>query len=320
MDPRFSAKVYPRKDNVYKGKKSLNFDLIRSKVFTERVHDNKDKFMEWIAFALVGAFTGLTAAIMSNLEETITTFRRKQTEHIIHDGEQSELINGWLFFTGISAAFVFAASFMTVFWGPGANGSGIAELMGYFNGINYPDMVGFETFVTKIFGVILAVCGGLCIGKEGPLAHIGAIVGAVVCYLPLPRFEWLRNDWNKRNMMVAGCSAGVSAAFGAPIGGALFAFECSKPNTFWKFSLIWKVFLCCTTSVLTLAVAQSLVEGEGLTTMEASVLKFGSNDVNPPFLEVIPEAFILGIICGVLGSVFVIINSNMGLIRKKWIT
>ena len=76
MDSRFSAKVYPRKDNVYKGKKSLNFDLIRSKVFTERVHDNKDKFMEWIAFALVGAFTGLTAAIMSNLEETITTFRR----------------------------------------------------------------------------------------------------------------------------------------------------------------------------------------------------------------------------------------------------
>jgi len=62
------------------------------------------------------------------------------------------------------------------------------------------------------------------------------------------------------------------------------------------------------------------MEGEGITKIEASVLKFGSNDVNPPFLEVIPEAFILGIICGVLGSVFVIINSNMGLIRKKWIT
>ena len=56
------------------------------------------------------------------------------------------------------------------------------------------------------------------------------------------------------------------------------------------------------------------MEGEGITKIEASVLKFGSNDVNPPFLEVIPEAFILGIICGVLGSVFVIINSNMGLI------
>lgn len=143
---------------------------------------------------------------------------------------------------------------MTVYYGPGANGSGIVELMGLFNGINYPDMIRFESFVTKIFGVILSVCGGLCIGKEGPLAHIGAIIGAVVCYLPLPRFEWLRNDWNKRNMMVAGCSAGVSAAFGAPIGGALFAFEISKPNSFWKFSLIWKVFLCCTSSVFMLAI------------------------------------------------------------------
>jgi len=62
------------------------------------------------------------------------------------------------------------------------------------------------------------------------------------------------------------------------------------------------------------------MEGEGITKIESSVLKFGSDDVDPPFLEVIPEAFILGIICGVLGSIFVIINSNMGLMRKKWIT
>ena len=60
--------------------------------------------------------------------------------------------------------------------------------------------------------------------------------------------------------------------------------------------------------------------GEGITKIEASVLKFGSNDVNPPFLEVIPCAFIVGIICGVLGGIFVIINSNMGIIRKKYIT
>ena len=50
------------------------------------------------------------------------------------------------------------------------------------------------------------------------------------------------------------------------------------------------------------------------------MLKFGSSDVNPPFLEVIPCAFILGIVCGALGGIFVIINSNMGIIRKKWIT
>ena len=39
MDPRSSLKVYPRKDNVFHKKKSLNFDMIKSKVFVERKRD-----------------------------------------------------------------------------------------------------------------------------------------------------------------------------------------------------------------------------------------------------------------------------------------
>lgn len=39
MDPRSSLKVYPRKDNYFHGKKSLNFDMIKSKVFVERKRD-----------------------------------------------------------------------------------------------------------------------------------------------------------------------------------------------------------------------------------------------------------------------------------------
>ena len=33
MDPRFSEGNYPRRDNVYKAKKSLDFDLMRTKIF-----------------------------------------------------------------------------------------------------------------------------------------------------------------------------------------------------------------------------------------------------------------------------------------------
>ena len=36
MDPRNSAKVYPRRDTVYTHKKALDFDLLRSKVMVER--------------------------------------------------------------------------------------------------------------------------------------------------------------------------------------------------------------------------------------------------------------------------------------------
>ena len=217
--------------------------------------------MEWVAFAIVGVLTGLTAAIMSSIEEHITIFRRNQADDIIN-GEEANLALGWIFFSGISVCFVLIASSMTIFWGPGANGSGVAELIGHLNGINYPNTIGFETFVTKVFGVVLAVVGGLCVGKEGPLAHIGANIGAVTAYIPLPRFDAFHNDSAKRNLIAAGTSAGVSAAFGAPIGGALFAFEISKPNIFWKFSVIWKVFMSCALAVFTLAVVQDVMKGE----------------------------------------------------------
>ena len=255
---------------------------------------------------------------MSQIEETITVFRRNTADEII-DGDPDRLALGWTFFAGLSAGCVLIASAMTVYWGPGANGSGVAELIGYLNGINYPNVIGFETFVTKVLGVVLAVVGGLCVGKEGPLAHIGANIGAVVAYLPLPRFAWFQNDTYKRNFIAAGTSAGVSAAFGAPIGGTLFAFEISKPNTFWRFSVVWKVFLSCALSVFTLALVQTAMKGEELGDLTSSVLKFGTDNISPPTLEVLPGAVIVGAICGVLGGVFVIVNSNLGLIRKKYI-
>ena len=210
---------------------------------------------------LIGVLVGLTAAIMTQIEENVTSIRRDKTDDII-DRDSDNLVTGWLYFSGISVSFVLVACCMTIYWGPGANGSGVAELIGYLNGVNYPNVLGFETFVTKVFGVVLAVVGGLCVGKEGPLAHIGANVGAAVCYFPLPRFEWFRNDTYKRCMIAAGTSAGVSAAFGAPVGGTLFAFEISKPNTFWKFSVIWKVFLSCALAVFTLALVNTAMAGE----------------------------------------------------------
>lgn len=63
-------------------------------------------------------------------------------------------------------------------------GSGVAEVIGYVNGVNYPDCISINTLVTKIVGVVLAVAGGLAVGKEGPLAHIGANLGCAIVNLP----------------------------------------------------------------------------------------------------------------------------------------
>jgi chloride channel 7 len=96
----------------------------------------------------------------------------------------SSLGYAMLTYLSFSALFGGVAAILTVFVGPGAIGSGTAELMAYCNGVNYPEFIGYRTLFVKIIGVSLAVAAGLCIGKEGPLAHIGAIIGHAVLYLP----------------------------------------------------------------------------------------------------------------------------------------
>lgn len=297
---------------------SLNFDVMLTKVYKDRIRYRGDFFMEWIAYALIGICIGFIMAIMAHLEALLVHEKKLITDYII-DGDSDNLVLGWLFYSGISALLVAIASSMTVYMAPGASGSGNAELIAYLNGVNYPKIIGFNTLVVKIFGVLLAVSGGLCVGKEGPLAHIGANIGAAIVYFPLPRFESLRNDVTKRSLIAAGLSAGVSAAFAAPIGGTLFAYEMSKPNEFWKFSVLWKSFFSCAIAVFFSAVFGRAVRGEPINEVAPSELKFGQLNVESPRMGSTVAAIILGIICGFLGAFFVVVNSQMANFRKRFI-
>jgi H+/Cl- antiporter ClcA len=154
----------------------------------------------------------------------------------------------------ISIFYVSIAACLTIYVAPTALGSGVAEAMGFLNGVQYPDYISMKTLAVKFFGLALAVSGGICGGKEGPLVHIGSIVGFATPYLPLKIFSYFRNDSEKRKLLAAGIAAGVSAAFGAPIGGSLFAYELSKPSTFWSFSLTWKVFFASSISTFVLSI------------------------------------------------------------------
>ena len=329
MDNRYSFKQYPRVDKVFLSKKSLNFDLMKSKVMIERKENACTNFMTWLAYGLTGIGTGFVASLMVWLEETSTVWRANTVDSIISGtgGSASGIWKAYAFFALFSLACTLVASLMTVYWGPGANGSGVAELIGYMNGVNYPGVFGFATFFTKALGVVLAVVGGLTVGKEGPLAHIGANVGCFVPYIPCMDFNFLRNDSNKRHLIAAGTSAGVAAAFGAPIGGTLFSYEMSMSNTFWKFSIIWKVFFTCALSCFSLAFFTALYDFKeggwaGLLSTNSGVLKFGvgGEEIAPPTLKVMPAAFFIGATCGFLGGMFVVVNNMMGFWRKHYIT
>jgi chloride channel 7 len=299
---------------------SLDFETLKTKIFMTRKKTRGTVFMEWTAYALIGILTALVSAIMVSIEEFMVHEKRALTDHLI-GGDSNNLVGGWLFFSGISVLLAFLASCLTIFYGPGATGSGITELIAYLNGVNYPKLLCFESFFTKIFGVILAVLGNLCVGKEGPMAHIGANVAAAVAYLPLPRYEYLRNDWNKRQLIAAGVSAGVSTAFGAPIGGALFAYEMSKPNTFWSFNMLWKAFFSCSIAVFLQSVIIKLMQtGHANDISQVHELKFTATEVTSPGMESLVAAVILGVITGLLGSFFIYVNTNLSMKRKQMVT
>lgn len=111
----------------------------------------------------------------------------------------------------------------------------------------------------KFFGVALGVSGGLCGGKE--VVHMGSIIAHGCAYIPLRFTHLFRNDYEKRKLMAIGTAAGISANFGSPIGGALFAYEISKPSSFWTFSLHWRVFFGSAISAFTAHICKQVYAG-----------------------------------------------------------
>lgn len=216
----------------------------------------------------------------------------------------------------ISVAFTIVAAAMTVFWVPGCSGSGMAETLGYVNGINYPGFLGFAMLLTKILGVCLAIAGGLRIGKEGPLCHIGSIIGVITIYLPCRWNLNFRNDYYKRLLVASGLGVGVAVAFGAPIGGSLFAYEVAKDSSFWNFTIAWRTFFATSLAVFTLGCMHALKSGHVIDIVSGGLVKFANIQFRSYEVQDIPTFILIGSIGGLIGALFVKVNTKLTLLRK----
>jgi chloride channel 6 len=314
--------VYPRFDTAFKKKGSFNYDMFKSEVYVHRPIPKSVEFWRWFALMLIGIFIGATAFGMSQLEEFLIDTRREMVDKILDDYDNNQYL-AWGFLCVFCFSLSAIGSALTVHVGPGANGSGIAEIIAVLNGVNYPLFVGWRTFLVKIFCVVFAIAGSIFVGKEGPLAHIGSIAAFIVIYyIPIDAFKYFQNDIDKREFMCAGISAGVSAAFGAPIGGALFSYELSKPSTFWSFEMIWRTFFCSSVSTYIVSLLNQIKDNgfNDLQISSSGTIKFGKlSDLAVP-LKHIHGAFVLGILGGVLGALFINVHTRMGRLRKKFIT
>ena len=156
-------------------------------------------------------------------------------------------------------------------------------------------------------------------GRRRGLRHAGIhhAVRAVRGWLGFRRF---RNDKDKRDFITAGAACGVATAFGAPIGGLLFAYE--EVASHWRPSLAVLTFFACMTAMFTDKFLESFQE---------SIMKPGGyfGAVSPSFdtafqvnrnvsthlLSVFP-ASLVGVLCGALAALFTASNLVTTKLRK----
>ena len=102
-------------------------------------------------------------------------------------------------------------------WEPEIAGSGIPQVEAELKG--QKDMRWLRVIIGKFAGCALAIGGGLALGREGPSIQLGAMVGKGVSR------AGHRLLTEERLLITCGAGAGLSAAFGAPLAGAIFALE-----------------------------------------------------------------------------------------------
>lgn len=292
------------------------FDLI-SVVF--------DACSGWLCVFLVGLIAGCVAAVidigtgwLKDLKEGICPdamyLNREQccwsSNETVFEGYHCEEWKTWPQLIGIQEGGFFAATIAFFMYivvalflallaamlvktlAPYACGSGIPEIKTILSGFVIRGYLGKWTLLIKSMCMMLVVAAGLSLGKEGPLVHICCSIGNVISYL-FPKYG--KNEAKKREILSAAAAAGVSTAFGAPIGGVLFSLE--EASYYFPLKTMWRSFFCA-------LIAAFVLRSINPFGTEHAVMFYVDYDRTWILIELIPFIF-LGIVGGVIGSIFI---------------
>ncbi|MDB5389163.1 MAG: putative H(+)/Cl(-) exchange transporter ClcA [Planctomycetaceae bacterium] len=170
------------------------------------------------------------------------------------------------------------ALWLVVGFCPEASGSGIPHLRLVLRENGH--LRWWRVIPVKFFSGLLGIMSGLCLGREGPTIQMGASLGAM----------WgeshLGKGADRRSLLVTAASAGLAAAFNAPMAGILFAIEelhINIPDSAFSAAMI----SCISADLL----ARSFLG-------QTPVLQATLTQIPP--LDSLPFFVVLGILAGVL--------------------
>lgn len=161
-----------------------------------------------------GALIGLVTGALISVFRLMLTYADEARGKLI---EASTSIHGGMFILAAILIVIAAIVSALLIWEPDIAGSGIPQTEAELRG--QKDMKWYKVIAGKLAGCALAIGGGLALGREGPSIQLGAMVGkgfARTGHRPLTE---------ERLLVTCGAGAGLSAAFGAPLAGAIFSLE-----------------------------------------------------------------------------------------------
>lgn len=213
----------------------------------------------------------------------------------------------YIFYILYSILFAFCASVLVQNFASYAKHSGIPEIKTVLGGFVIRRFMGGWTLVVKSLGLCLAVASGLWLGKEGPLVHVACCCANLLMKLSPSLNE---NEARKREVLSAAAAAGISVAFGSPIGGVLFSLE--QLSYYFPDKTMWQSFVCAMVAAVTLQAFNPFRTGK-------LVLYQVTYSSGWHGFEMVPFA-ILGIIGGFYGGVFIKLNMRIAKWRKtsRW--
>ena len=214
----------------------------------------------------------------------------------------------YLLFFIFSIGFAVCANLLVKDYATYAKHSGIPEIKTVLGGFVIRRFMGMWTLIIKSLGLCLAVASGLWLGKEGPLVHVACCCANLLMKLSPSLND---NEARKREVLSAAAAAGISVAFGSPIGGVLFSLE--QLSYYFPDKTMWQSFVCAMVAAVTLQAFNPFRTGK-------LVLYQVTYSTGWHGFEIVPYA-VLGIIGGLYGGLFIKLNMWVAKWRKAsaWI-
>lgn len=207
----------------------------------------------------------------------------------------------YIFYILYSVFFAFCASVLVKYFALYAKHSGIPEIKTVLGGFVIQRFMSLWTLVVKSLGLCLAVASGLWLGKEGPLVHVACCCANLLMKLSPSLND---NEARKREVLSAAAAAGISVAFGSPIGGVLFSLE--QLSYYFPDKTMWQSFVCAMVAAVTLQAFNPFRTGK-------LVLYQVTYSTGWHGFEMVPFA-ILGVLGGLYGGLFIKVNMKIA----KW--